>query len=72
MKKFVQLIVLFCFINNIYSNELKYELVVDKLEVPWAFVFLPDNSILITERKGELIHFNNGVRNKIKNLPEII
>ena len=72
MKKFVQLIVLFCFINNIYSNELKYELVVDKLEVPWAFVFLPDNSILISERKGELIHFKNGVRNKIKNLPEII
>ena len=72
MKKFVQLFVVFCFINNIYSSELKYELVVDKLEVPWAFVFLPDNSILISERKGELIHFKNGIRNKIKNLPEII
>ena len=72
MKRFVQLFVVFCFLNSLYSNELKYELVVDKLEVPWAFVFLPDNSILITERKGELIHFKNGVRNKIKNLPEII
>ena len=72
MIRFVQLFVVFCFLNSLYSNELKYELVVDKLEVPWAFVFLPDNSILITERKGELIHFKNGVRNKIKNLPEII
>ena len=72
MIRFVQLFIIFCFLNSLYSNELKYELVVDKLEVPWAFVFLPDNSILITERKGELIHFKNGVRNKIKNLPEII
>ena len=72
MMRFVQLFIIFCFLNSLYSNELKYELVVDKLEVPWAFVFLPDNSILITERKGELIHFKNGVRNKIKNLPEII
>jgi len=72
MKKFVQLFVIFCFLNNLYPNELKYEVVVEGLEVPWAFVFMPDNSILITERKGELIHFKNGIRNKIKNLPEII
>ena len=31
-----------------------------ELEVPWSFTFLPDDSILITERKGELIHFKNG------------
>ena len=72
MKRFVQLFIIFCFLNSLYSNELKYELVVDKLEVPWAFVFLPDNSILITERKGELIHFKNGKKIKILNLPEII
>ena len=53
-------------------SELKYELIVDNLEVPWAFVFLPDNSILITERKGELIHFKDGNKTTVKNLPEII
>jgi glucose/arabinose dehydrogenase len=40
--------------------------------VPWSFVFLPDDSILILERKGELIHFKNGKKLKIKNLPKII
>ena len=43
-----------------------------ELEVPWSFTFLPDDSILITERKGELIHFKNGKKIKILNLPEII
>ncbi len=72
MKKFILFFTFFCFFNNSFSNELKYELVVDNLNVPWAFVFLPDDSILITERKGELIHFKNGTRTLIKNLPEII
>ena len=72
MKKFTLIYIVFCFLNNSYSNDLKYELFVDNLEVPWAFVFLPDDSILITERKGELIHFKNGNRTTIKNLPEII
>jgi len=55
-----------------YASDLKYELIVNNLEVPWAFVFLPDNSILITERKGELIHFKDGNKTTVKNLPEII
>ena len=33
--------------------------------------FLPDNSMLITEQKGDLIHFKNGVKTNIKNAPEI-
>ena len=72
MKKCILLFVVFGFINNLYPNEIKYELIVDNLEVPWAFVFLPDESILITERKGDLIHFKNGIKNKIKNLPPIV
>ena len=72
MKKFILFFAVFCFFGNSFSNELKYELIVDDLDVPWAFVFLPDDSILITERKGELIHYNNGIKTIIKNLPEII
>ena len=60
MKKLVLIFVVLFSLNNAYSFELKYELIVDNLEVPWSFVFLPDDSILILERKGELIHFKNG------------
>ena len=70
MKKFILFFTVFCFFNNSFPNELKYELIVDNLDVPWAFVFLPDDSILITERRGELIHYKNGVKTLIKNLPE--
>ena len=72
MKKLVLIFVVLFSINNAYSFELKYELIVDNLEVPWSFVFLPDDSILIAERKGEMIHFKNGKKRKIKNLPVII
>ena len=72
MKKLVLIFVVLFSLNNAYSFELKYELIVDNLEVPWSFIFLPDDSILILERKGELIHFKNGKKLKIKNLPKII
>ena len=54
------------------EDNFKYEMVVPSLEIPWSFTFLPDNSILINEKKGEIIHYNNGKKTKIKNLPEII
>jgi aldose sugar dehydrogenase len=33
------------------------ELVVPDLNIPWGMTFLPDGSMLITEKSGELIHF---------------
>ena len=45
------------------------ELVVPNLEIPWGIAYLPDNSLLITERKGELIHFKNGKKTSIQNVP---
>ena len=60
------------FSTTTYSDEYSYEIIVSDIEVPWGFVFLEDNSILITERKGELIHFINGKKIKLKGLPEII
>ena len=47
------------------------EVVVPNLDIPWGMVFLPDNSMLITEKSGELIHFKNGKKTSIEGLPEI-
>ena len=53
------------------SDQTNYslELVVPNLEIPWGIAFLPDNSLLITEKQGELIHFKNGKKTSIQNVP---
>ncbi|MEM7085401.1 MAG: PQQ-dependent sugar dehydrogenase [Bacteroidota bacterium] len=45
--------------------------VVDDLSNPWGMTWLPDGSMLITEKSGELIHFKEGKKIEIGNLPEI-
>lgn len=47
------------------------EIVVPDLNIPWGMDFLPDGSILITEKAGELIHFKNGIKTSISGLPDI-
>jgi glucose/arabinose dehydrogenase len=56
--------------KEIASSE-TYQIVVPDLNIPWGFAFLPDNSMLITEKKGELILFKNGKKTLIEGLPEI-
>ncbi|SDL41134.1 PQQ-dependent sugar dehydrogenase [Kriegella aquimaris] len=46
------------------------ELLVDGLQIPWGMAFLPDGSMLITEKSGELIHFQDGTKTKVSNVPE--
>jgi len=57
--------------KNPINNEHSYETVVSKLNNPWGFVFLPDGSMLITEKSGELILFSNEKKSKISGLPKI-
>ena len=45
------------------------ELIVPDLKIPWGMAFLPDNSLLITEKEGLIIHFKNGEKTNIKNVP---
>ena len=47
------------------------ELVVSNINIPWGIAFLPDGSMLVTEKSGELIHFKNGVNNLIQGVPQI-
>jgi len=35
---------------------------VPDLKIPWGMVFLPDGSMLIIEKAGDLIHFRDGVK----------
>ncbi len=47
------------------------EPVVSGLSIPWGMVFLPDGSMLITEKSGEIIHFKKGIKTFIKNVPPV-
>ncbi len=47
------------------------ELVVPELQIPWGMVWLPDGSMLITEKSGQLIHFKDGNKIMIANVPEV-
>jgi len=53
------------------AKDYMYIKVVNNIENPWGFIWLPDGSMLITEKKGELIHFKNGKKIKIKNVPKV-
>jgi glucose/arabinose dehydrogenase len=76
VKKIISLISILLLNLSVYSNNLNvetdYEIIVPDLDNPWSFVFITENSILITEKKGELIHFENGIKKTISGLPEIV
>ncbi|GAA3575235.1 PQQ-dependent sugar dehydrogenase [Snuella lapsa] len=48
------------------------EMVVPDLNIPWGMAFLPDGSMLITEKSGEIIHFKNGKKTNITGAPTIV
>jgi len=47
------------------------ELIIDELQIPWGMAFLPDGGILVTEKSGELLHFKDGNRTSITNVPAV-
>lgn len=53
------------------KNNYVTTVVVPELNIPWGMVFLPNESILITEKTGELIMFKDGNKTTIKGLPDI-
>lgn len=52
-------------------SDYKYEVVVPDLEIPWGLTWLPDGSMLITEKSGSLLHAKDGKVTEIKNAPEV-
>ncbi|MBC8756272.1 PQQ-dependent sugar dehydrogenase [Kordia sp. YSTF-M3] len=59
--------------EEIVTDQQNYasELVVDGIDVPWGMTWLPDGSMLVTERSGILYHVKDGKKIAIKNVPEV-
>lgn len=47
------------------------ELVVGDLAIPWGLEFLPDGSLLISEKSGRIIRFKDGVKNEVSGVPAV-
>jgi len=47
------------------------ELVVPDVDIPWGFDFLPDGTLIYTEKSGTLIHFKDQKKITLKGLPKI-
>ena len=60
-------------VEALTPEDLNYvtELVVADINIPWGMDFLPDGSMLITEKTGKLIHFKNGIKTDIVGVPEV-
>jgi len=57
--------------KNPINNDHYYKVIVKELANPWGFTFLPDNSMLINEKDGRIIHFKDDKKTEIANPPEI-
>lgn len=58
---------------SLQTKERNYsvDMVVDNLNNPWGMTWLPDGSMLIAEKSGELLHVKDGVRTQISGLPAV-
>jgi len=51
--------------------DLTIDTLLSNLVNPWGLAFLPDNSILITEKSGKLLRYDNGTVTEITGMPAI-
>ena len=83
MNKITPIILFFVFINCKAQEKQNYipiqdevktytlETVADEIPIPWGMVWLPDLSMLVTEKSGTLYQIKDGKKIKIKNVPEV-
>ena len=53
------------------QGELRVEKMADGFDVPWAFTFLPDGAMLVTERAGHLWYLKGDRRHQVKGVPDV-
>ncbi len=46
-------------------------LFIDGITIPWGMAFLPDGSMLVTEKSGDLLLVKDGKKTKISNVPTV-
>ena len=52
------------------AGPMRAEVMVSGLDTPWAFGFLPDGTLLVTEREGKLLLIRDGAARELRGLPE--
>ncbi|MDT8439986.1 MAG: PQQ-dependent sugar dehydrogenase, partial [Wenzhouxiangellaceae bacterium] len=52
-------------------QQIELERLADGLDEPWGMTFLPDGSLLISERTGRLLRFERGRLREIAGTPEV-
>lgn len=57
--------------EQLTTAQYEYETVVPGLDIAWGIAFLPDGSMLITEKSGDLIHFKDGQKQQVQGAPEV-
>ena len=61
--------------NNIpLRKEVKkytFQTVASGIDIPWGMTWLPDGSLLVTEKSGILYHIKKGTKTKIRNVPKV-
>lgn len=48
-----------------------FETVASDIETPWGMTWLPDGTLLVTEKSGILYHIKKNTKTKIKNIPKV-
>lgn len=57
--------------DELTTAQYEIETVVPNLQIGWGVAFLPDGSMLITEKSGELIHFKDGNKQQVEGAPQV-
>lgn len=47
------------------------ELLIDEMQIPWGVAFLSIDEMLVTEKSGKLIHFKDGEKSEVANVPKV-
>jgi len=63
--------VLFCMLWASTTQALTITKMFDGLDQPWALGFLPDGSVLVTERDGRLLRQDGDTRHNVAGVPEV-